>query len=91
LVLGSRPYLFKHLKLYNTAKFHTGIIKRTIVLIPTPLYCRSTDLQIKAHEVTIRELALKTNKLYISHEMLKWEYDTTNIKYMPQVLTKLLL
>ena len=37
LVLGSRPYLFKHLKLYNTAKFHTGIIKRTIVLIPTPL------------------------------------------------------
>ncbi|CAB3991474.1 tRNA-dihydrouridine(47) synthase [NAD(P)(+)]-like isoform X2, partial [Paramuricea clavata] len=23
LVLGSRPYLFKHLKLYNTAKFHT--------------------------------------------------------------------
>jgi hypothetical protein len=55
------------------------------------IYCRSTDLQIKAHEVTIRELALKTNKLYILHEMLKWEYDTTNIKYMLQVLTKLLL
>jgi hypothetical protein len=39
LALGSRPYLFKHLKLYNTAKFHTGIIKRTILLIPTPLLC----------------------------------------------------
>ena len=38
LALGSRPYLFKHLKLYNTAKFHTGIIKRTIILIPTPLF-----------------------------------------------------